>query len=130
MPLELDTTGEIQRKVTAILPDGSVTTDQKVSQQLLSLNGEDIVLELSLDPLEIEEPRTVGKRVEHADRNEIRDGVADLHSTYRFELSATNRIVSVTNTSFGLRALKLAEAGKDSNLVELSEFAVNGGLEM
>jgi hypothetical protein len=58
-------------------------------------------------------------------RFEIRDGVADVHSTYRFELSATNRIATVTNTSFGLHAFKLAESGKDSNLVELSEFAVS-----
>src|SRR6266542_53966 len=35
-------------------------------------------------------------------RFEIRDGVADLRSTYRFELSATNRVAIVTNTSFGL----------------------------
>ena len=59
-------------------------------------------------------------------RFEIRDGVAEVHSTYRFELSATNQIATITNTSFGLHTLKLAEAGKDSNLVELSEFAVSG----
>ena len=57
---------------------------------------------------------------------EIRDGFAGLDVNYRLEISATNRVIAVTNTSFTLRDFKLAEPGSGTNMVELSSFAVTG----
>jgi hypothetical protein len=57
---------------------------------------------------------------------EIRDGFVSVDVNYELELSATNRIMAVTNTSFTLRDFKLAEPGSETNLVELSRFAVTG----
>ena len=57
---------------------------------------------------------------------EIRDGFAGVNVNYRLELSATNRVITVTNTSFTLRDFKLAEPGNQTNMVELSRFAVTG----
>ena len=48
-------------------------------------------------------------------RFEIRDGSIGLHAKYSFELSATNRIAAITNTSFALRDFKLGAARFDSN---------------
>ncbi len=59
-------------------------------------------------------------------RFEIRDGSIGAHAEYRFELSATNRIVAVTNTSFALRDFKLGEPGVSNNIVELPLFGVTG----
>ena len=59
-------------------------------------------------------------------RFQIKDGTVDARSTYRFELSATNRIAAVTNTSFSLHSFKLAEPGSEANIVELDEFSVTG----
>src|SRR6185295_17951563 len=56
----------------------------------------------------------------------VKDGVVDLRSTYSFELSASNRVASVTNASFALHSLKIAEPHNETNLVELQEFAVTG----
>ena len=57
---------------------------------------------------------------------EIRDGFVGVDVNYRLELSATNRIMAVTNTSFTLRDFKLAEPDSGTNMVELSRFAVTG----
>jgi hypothetical protein len=57
---------------------------------------------------------------------EIRDGTVGLHVNYRLELSATNRVITVTNTAFALRNFKLAEPGSETNMVELANFAVTG----
>jgi hypothetical protein len=59
-------------------------------------------------------------------RFEVRDGVIDLHASYHFELSESNRVATVTNASFGLHSLKLAEAGAEANFAELPAFAVIG----
>jgi len=40
-------------------------------------------------------------------RFQIKDGTVDLRSSYRFELSPSNRIATITNTSFGLHDFKL-----------------------
>ncbi|MGP8055354.1 MAG: DUF748 domain-containing protein [Limisphaerales bacterium] len=57
---------------------------------------------------------------------EIRDGVVGVDVNYRVELSTTNRVMAVTNTSFTLRDFKLAEPDHQTNMVELSSFAVTG----
>lgn len=59
-------------------------------------------------------------------RFQIRDGVVDLHTSYHFELSATNRVAVATNASFALHSFKLAEPGSTTNFLELPEFAVTG----
>jgi hypothetical protein len=57
---------------------------------------------------------------------EIRDGFVGVDVNYRLEISATNRIIAVTNTSFTLRNFKLAEPASQTNMIELSRFAVTG----
>jgi len=57
---------------------------------------------------------------------EIRDGTVGLHVNYHLELSATNRVITVTNTAFALRNFKLAEPGRATNLVDLANLAVTG----
>ena len=57
---------------------------------------------------------------------EIRDGFVGVDVNYQLEISATNRVMAVTNTSFTLRDFKLAEPGSGTNMVELSRFAVTG----
>ena len=43
-------------------------------------------------------------------RFEIRGGVIGVHADYHFELSATNRVVAVTNTAFALRDFRLGRS--------------------
>jgi hypothetical protein len=57
---------------------------------------------------------------------EIRDGFVGVDVNYQLEISATNRIIAVTNTSFTLRDFKLAEPDSQTNMVELSSFAMTG----
>ena len=57
---------------------------------------------------------------------EIRDGFVGVDVNYRLELSATNRVIAVTNTSFTLRDFKLGEPGNETNMIELSRFAATG----
>ncbi len=59
-------------------------------------------------------------------RFEIRDGSIGVHLNYRFELSATNRVVQVSDTAFALRDFKLGVLGESNNLVELPHVAVTG----
>ncbi|HEX4343607.1 MAG TPA: DUF748 domain-containing protein, partial [Verrucomicrobiae bacterium] len=56
----------------------------------------------------------------------IKDGVADMRTSYRFELSASNHVATVTNLSFALHLFKVAEPGSDFNFVEDKECAVLG----
>jgi Domain of Unknown Function (DUF748) len=57
---------------------------------------------------------------------EIRDGSIALHANYQFELSATNRILAITNTAFALRNFKLGEPGSSNNIAELPLFGMTG----
>ena len=57
---------------------------------------------------------------------EIRDGSIALHANYQFELSATKRVLAVTNTAFALRNFKLGEPGSSNNIAELPLFGVTG----
>ena len=59
-------------------------------------------------------------------RFEIKEGAIDLSGTYAFELSESNRVASVTNASFALHSLKMVERASETNLLEISEFAVTG----
>jgi hypothetical protein len=59
-------------------------------------------------------------------RFEIRDGSIGLHANYDFELNATNRVITITNTSFALRDFKLGEPGASNNIIELPVFGANG----
>jgi hypothetical protein len=59
-------------------------------------------------------------------RFEIRDGSIGLHANYRLELSTSNRVAAVTNTSFALRDFKLGKAGGSNNIAELALFGVTG----
>ncbi|MEY4917091.1 MAG: hypothetical protein RL616_1004 [Verrucomicrobiota bacterium] len=59
-------------------------------------------------------------------RFQIRDGSIGLHLNYRFELSATNRVMQVTDTAFALRDFKLGLPGESNNLAELPHFGVTG----
>lgn len=57
-------------------------------------------------------------------RFELRNGVVDLAATYQIEMSATNRVMVVTNASFRLRTLQVAEPGADADVVQLGEASV------
>jgi hypothetical protein len=57
---------------------------------------------------------------------EIRDGVVGVHVNYHLDLSATNRVMAITDTSFTLRNFKLASPGAKINVVELNHLAVTG----
>jgi hypothetical protein len=57
---------------------------------------------------------------------EIRDGIVGLNVHYHVDLSATNHLMGVTNTSFTLRNFRVAEPGGESNLLELANLAVAG----
>ena len=59
-------------------------------------------------------------------RFEVRSGSIGLRLHYRFELNATNRVVSVNDTAFALRDLKLGVPGDSNNIAELPHFAVTG----
>jgi Domain of Unknown Function (DUF748) len=59
-------------------------------------------------------------------RFEIRSGEIGLHADYRFELSASNRVAAVTDTSFALRNFKAGDPGSSNNIVELFHFAMTG----
>jgi len=57
-------------------------------------------------------------------RFQIRDGSIGLHLKYRFELSATNHTVQITDTAFALHSFKLGLPGESNNLIELPHIAV------
>lgn len=57
-------------------------------------------------------------------RFEVRDGVVDLAAKYQFVLSPTTNVVVVTNATFRLSALKVADPAVDGNVLELAAAAV------
>ncbi len=57
---------------------------------------------------------------------EIRDGSIALDTKYRLELSQSNRVAVVEDTSMALRNLKIGSPGDSNNLAELTLFSVNG----
>jgi hypothetical protein len=59
-------------------------------------------------------------------RFEIKDGVVDFRSTYRLNISSSNRIVAVSNAALSLKSVKVSDKGAEENLVELDELAVRG----
>jgi uncharacterized protein involved in outer membrane biogenesis len=59
-------------------------------------------------------------------RFEIKDGVIDIHSTYRFERSAATHLLAVTNTTFALESLKVAEKDTGQTVAEAANFVVTG----
>ena len=59
-------------------------------------------------------------------RFEIKDGVINLHSTYRYERSAATHLLAVTNTTFALESLKVVEKDTGQTVAEASNFVVTG----
>ena len=59
-------------------------------------------------------------------RFEIKDGVINLHSTYRYERSAATHLLAVTNTTFALESLKVAEKDTGQTVAEAANFVVTG----
>ncbi|MDD5141759.1 MAG: DUF748 domain-containing protein [Verrucomicrobiales bacterium] len=57
---------------------------------------------------------------------EIRDGTIAMRASYRFELSATNRVIAVTNALFVLRDFKLGQPGDSNSTADLPLFGVSG----
>ena len=51
-------------------------------------------------------------------RFNIKDGLINLRSTYRFEKSAVTNVLVVTNTTIALKSLKVAEKDQEQNIVE------------
>jgi hypothetical protein len=56
----------------------------------------------------------------------VTDGIAALRSTYHFELSGSNTVAWVTNTSANLRSFKVAESETGPEIVLLPECTVSG----
>ncbi len=59
-------------------------------------------------------------------RFEIKDGVINLHSTYRYERSAATHLLAVTNTTFTLESLKVVEKDTGQAVAEAASFVVTG----
>lgn len=57
-------------------------------------------------------------------RFEIKDGVVNFHSTYRYEGSATNYLLTATNTVFELKSLELVEKENGQAAVKVSNALV------
>ena len=57
-------------------------------------------------------------------RFEIKDGVVDARSAYRFALSGTNYLAAVTNAALSLKSFKVAEKGATEHLLELDDLSV------
>ena len=57
-------------------------------------------------------------------RFKVRNGTVDARATYRVELSASNRVATVTNTSFHLHNFELAEPDNDTDIADLPDFAL------
>jgi hypothetical protein len=58
-------------------------------------------------------------------RFELRDGVINLRAKYHVEKSAATNVLTITNTSFALQSLKVAEKGAEHNLAELAALMVS-----
>jgi len=63
---------------------------------------------------------------QEAVRFEIKEGVVEGRATYRFSLTGSNYIASVTNLSGALKHLKVAARDGSENLVELDQISVSG----
>ncbi|HEY5914404.1 MAG TPA: DUF748 domain-containing protein, partial [Verrucomicrobiae bacterium] len=59
-------------------------------------------------------------------RFEIKAGVINLHSTYRYERSAATNLLAVTNTTFELKSLQMVEKDTGQAVVKVSDFVVAG----
>jgi hypothetical protein len=59
-------------------------------------------------------------------RFEIKDGVINLHSTYRYERSAATHLLAVTKTTFALESLKVADKDTGQTVAEAANFVVTG----
>jgi hypothetical protein len=59
-------------------------------------------------------------------RFEIKDGVINLHSTYRYERSPAAPLLAVTNTTFALKSLKVVEKDTGQTVAEAANFVVTG----
>ncbi len=60
-------------------------------------------------------------------RFEIKSGVIDLHSSYRYENSAAAQLLAVTNTTLGLKSFQMVEKDTGQAAAEISNLALNGG---
>jgi len=56
---------------------------------------------------------------------DVRQGIADVRAAYRFELSPDGLVAAVTNASFRLRALQIAEKESGLDVAELEELSVH-----
>ena len=56
----------------------------------------------------------------------IKDGVVSFHSAYAYERSAETNLLSVTNSTFGLRSLVMTEKETGEAVVVVSNFVVTG----
>ena len=56
----------------------------------------------------------------------IKDGAVSLHSTYAYERSAETNLLSVTNSRFGLRSLRMTDKETGQPVVEVANFVVTG----
>jgi len=59
-------------------------------------------------------------------RFEIKDGLVNARSTYRFGISSSNFVATASNAMFSLKSLKVGEHDSPENLVELDELTVKG----
>ncbi len=59
-------------------------------------------------------------------RFEIKHGVIDLQSTYRYEWSAAAHLLAVTNTTFALKSLKVVEKDTGQTVAEAGNIVVTG----
>jgi hypothetical protein len=59
-------------------------------------------------------------------RFEIQDGVVNLHSTYRYERSAATHLLSITNTTFALKELRVVEKATGQTVIEIPSLVVTG----
>lgn len=57
---------------------------------------------------------------------EIKDGVINLHSTYRYKRSPATNFLVLTNTTLALSSLKVVEKGIDQPLVDVASLVING----
>jgi len=59
-------------------------------------------------------------------RFEIRSGQIGMHADYRFELSASNRVMQLNKCAFVLRDFKLGAPGDTNDIVEVPHFSMTG----
>jgi len=57
---------------------------------------------------------------------DIRDGLVDARAAYQVEQGAHTNIARLTNTSFTVKSLKVAEPGATNNALEVGHFTIEG----